>query len=80
MLSLGTKDSCINWLVASSMKTSSVQGSSAALFEPSVLAAVDLDQLAVMLAPKPGLMERAPLPRARAYRSSSIIHLRESLP
>ena len=56
MLSLGTKRSCISRLVASSMKTSSVQRFTAVL-EPAVLAAVDLDQLAIRLTPKPRLME-----------------------
>jgi len=42
------------------MKTSSVHGRSSVL-EPAVLAAVDLDQLAVVLASQARLMEGAPL-------------------
>jgi hypothetical protein len=58
--------------VASSTKASRVQGAGwAAVLEPAVLAAVDLDQLARGLAAQPGLVEAPPLlagePQARVH-------------
>ncbi len=56
MLSLGTNCNCISRLVASSMNTSSVQRSPRSSNQR-VVAAVDLPQFAVRLAPQPRLVE-----------------------
>jgi hypothetical protein len=46
----------------------------AALFEPAVLAAINLDQLAVRLTPKTGLMEGAALLRIELTISGLVRH------
>jgi hypothetical protein len=57
VLSLGTKRSCMSLLVASSNEDQQCAGI-APVLEPAVLAAVDLQEFTVALAPKPWLVER----------------------
>ena len=74
MLSLGTKRSCMSLLVASSNEGQQRAGI-APVLEPAVLAAVDLHEFTVALAPKPWLVER-PVLLPGHHRPVSTIHLR----